>query len=92
MTGGGGADVFSFGNHYGNDTITDFELGNDMIRFYDLSPDDVVFTENSKGEAVLRIEGFGEPGDVSGTILLEGVDASDLTGDSISFFFSDRAG
>ncbi|MDX8355418.1 tandem-95 repeat protein [Cognatiyoonia sp. IB215182] len=84
LTGGAGADVFNFVRSFGLDTITDFEVGTDIIRFdangeSDIAFNDVSITETN-GNAVVSV-----PLHMWGSIILEGIGASQLTEDDFMF-------
>ncbi|WP_299752288.1 tandem-95 repeat protein [uncultured Tateyamaria sp.] len=84
LTGGAGADVFNFVRSFGHDTITDFEVGTDIIRFDANGESDIAFNDVSitevNGNAVVSI-----PLHMWGSIILEGIGASQLTEDDFMF-------
>ena len=86
MTGGGGADIFVFGDGHGNDTITDFDIADDVIDLRRMTTaitteqllakvTDLPDSDNSGSPDGLTIDltEFG-----GGVITLEGVTRADL--------------
>ena len=76
LYGGDGEDVFTFGSGHGNDTIGDFTVGEDLIDLYPLrlSGFDALALSSASGGVMIDLSGHG-----GGTILLEGVQVTDLS-------------
>ena len=79
ITGGDGADIFVFFSGDGDDIVTDFEPSLDIIRFETVTT--LIFADLS----ISAVSGDTRVDYGSGTILLQGIDASVLGDDDFEF-------
>jgi serralysin len=83
LTGGGGADTFHFGNHWGSDKITDFEVGKDVIDLRDVTGLNMLSQLNPTDTAQGLLLTF----DTGSSITLNGIQKSQLVPSVVSSMF-----